>query len=153
RRNLAIGLVSLAACSASYAGDWLQFRGTNGTGASPADPVPTEFDAVKMTNLAWKVELPGRGLSSPIVVGDKVFLTACSGRSQDELQVLGFDAGTGKKLWQRTIWATGPTDAHPVTNMAAPTPASDGKYIVSLFATNDLICVDLEGSVQWIRSL
>src|SRR5436309_538471 len=61
--------------------------------------------------------------------------------------------GAGQKLWQRTVWETGPTASHPKTCMAAPTPASDGKYLVALFATNDLICVDLDGNPQWIRSL
>ena len=104
-------------------------------------------------HLAWQADLPGRGLSSPVLVGNRAFLTASSGQKQNRLQVLAYDAKTGQKLWQRTVWATGPTDSHPKTCMAAPTPASDGKYLVALFATNDLICLDLDGNLQWIRSL
>ena len=62
-------------------------------------------------------------------------------------------AGTGRRLWQRSFFATGPTDAHPKTCMAAPTPASDGKTVVALFGTNDLVALDLDGNVQWVRSL
>jgi outer membrane protein assembly factor BamB len=99
------------------------------------------------------VELPGRGLSSPIVVGNQVFVTASSGHKQNRLQVLAFEASTGKQQWARSFWATGPTTCHPKTCMAAPTPVSDGKYVVALFATNDLVCLDKDGNVRWIRSL
>ena len=135
----------------SAAADWTQFRGSDSTGVGSGDAVPLPFGPNQ--NLAWQAELPGRGLSSPVLVGNRAFLTASSGQKQDRLHVLGFDAKTGQKLWQRTVWATGPTDSHPKTCMAAPTPASDGKYLVALFATNDLICLDLDGNLQWIRSL
>jgi outer membrane protein assembly factor BamB len=88
-----------------------------------------------------------------VLVGTRAFLTASSGEKQDRLHVLAYDAKTGQKLWQRTVWATGPTDSHPKSCMAAPTPASDGKHLVALFATNDLICVDLDGNLKWVRSL
>jgi outer membrane protein assembly factor BamB len=118
-------------------------------GSGNAVPVP--FGPKQ--NVAWQAELPGRGLSSPVLVGNRAFLTAASGQKQNRLHVLAYDAKTGQQLWQRTVWATGPADSHPKSCMAAPTPASDGKYLVALFATNDLICVDLDGNVQWIRSL
>lgn len=135
----------------SVAADWTQFRGSDSSGVGSGDAVPLPFGPKE--NLAWQADLPGRGLSSPVLVGNRAFLTASSGLKQDRLHVLAFDAKTGKKLWQRTVWATGPTDSHPKTCMAAPTPSSDGKYVVALFATNDLICTDLDGNVQWIRSL
>src|SRR5262249_16876442 len=64
-----------------------------------------------------------------------------------------FDARSGRKLWQRTFWGTGPVAAHPKTSMAAPTPVSDGRLVVALFATNDLVCLDLDGRVCWLRAL
>jgi outer membrane protein assembly factor BamB len=135
----------------SLAADWTHFRGSDSTGVGSGAAVPLPFGPKQ--HLAWRAELPGRGLSSPVLVGNRVFLTASSGEKQNRLHVLAYDAKTGQKLWQRTLWATGPTDSHPKTCMAAPTPASDGKYLVVLFATNDLICVDLDGHPQWIRSL
>lgn len=141
-----IGLVCVSTCAA----DWRRFRGPDGYGVAPGESAPAKLDG---SAIAWKVDLPGRGLSSPIVIGDRVFLTACTGRLQTNLHVLAFDAHTGRKLWQRTFWATGPALSHPKSCMAAPTPASDGRRIVALFATNDLVCVDLDGNVEWVRSL
>ena len=135
---------------ALLAGDWRQFRGNDSTGLT-AERIATEFSADK--NVAWKAELPGRGPASPIVVGGRVIVTASNGPKQGRLFVLAYDAATGQQLWQRSLWATGPTDCHPKTTMAAPTPASDGKVIVALFATDDLICLDLDGNVLWVRSL
>lgn len=145
-------LVGVIAISTNCLGaDWTHFRGSDSTGVGMGDAVPVPFGPKK--HLAWQAELPGRGLSSPVLVGNRVFLTAASGSKQNSLHLLAYDAKTGRQLWQRTVWATGPTASHPKTTMAAPTPASDGKYLVALFATNDLICVDLDGNVQWIRSL
>src|SRR5262249_14594580 len=130
--------------------DWRQFRGNNSDGLAP-DEVPRQFSADE--NVAWKAELPGRGPSSPIVVGDRVLVTAADGPRQDRLLVLAFDARSGRRLGQRTFWGTGPTACHPKTSMAAPTPASDGRRVVALFATNDLVCLGLDGNVLWLRSL
>jgi outer membrane protein assembly factor BamB len=105
------------------------------------------------TNVVWRADLQGRGVSGPIVLSDRILLTASSGRRQDRLHVLAFDARTGKQLWQRSFLATGPTNSHPKTCMAAPTPVSDGRLLVALFGTGDLVCLDLDGNVQWLRSL
>jgi outer membrane protein assembly factor BamB len=143
---LAIGLLQLAA-----AGDWMEFRGPGGSGIAVGESVPQQLAADK--NVAWRADLIGRGLSSPIVIGSRVIVTASSGARQGRLSVLAFDVSTGRQLWSRTFWATGPTDSHPKNSMAAPTPVSDGKLVVALFATNDLVCLDLDGNVQWLRSL
>jgi outer membrane protein assembly factor BamB len=131
--------------------DWKQFRGNDSTGVAAADHLPIQFGPKE--NLAWKVALPGRGPSSPLVVDGHVIVTASKGPKQDRLLVLSYDAATGALQWERTFWATGPTDCHPKTTMAAPTPVSDGRILVALFATDDLICLDLKGDVLWIRSL
>jgi outer membrane protein assembly factor BamB len=104
-------------------------------------------------NVAWKADLPGRGPSCPIVVGGRVFLTASGGPKGDQLHVLAYDAATGRRLWRRSFWGTGPTECHPKTAMAAPTAASDGESVVALFATDDLVCLDRDGNVRWVRSL
>jgi outer membrane protein assembly factor BamB len=145
-KSSAIMFLALAAVGA----DWSQFRGPAGAGAAAGPAPPTEITSGAA---AWKADLPGRGLSGPLVVGDRIFVTASSGRLNDRLHVLAFSAADGKKLWERTVFATGPTAAHPKTCMAAPTPASDGKRVVALFATDDLICLDLEGNVLWARCL
>src|SRR5205823_1759057 len=119
---------------------WRQFRGTDSTGVAPAgEHVPATFAADQ--NVAWKADLPGRGQSSPIVAGDRVFLTAADGPRRDRLSVLAFDAATGRRLWQRSFWGTGPTHSHPKTTMAAPTPVTDGHHVIALFATGDLVAL------------
>jgi outer membrane protein assembly factor BamB len=104
-------------------------------------------------NVAWKAELPGRGVSGPIVVGGRVFVTASDGVRQDRLYVLCFDAQSGDELWRRTFWATGRTLTHPFSANAAPTPVSDGKYVYAFFSSNDLACLDLDGNLRWYRGL
>lgn len=131
--------------------DWLNFRGPQGSGYAPAEPAPPA--ALSEETLAWKVALPGRGLGSAIVVGEKVFVTAASGPDQQQLHVLCFAAADGTPLWERRFWATGRTMAHNKTNVAAPTPASDGERIYALFSSNDLICLDLDGNPVWMRGL
>lgn len=149
-RRLLLTLTLTLFLTALAPANWTHFRGSKSSGVA-TEAIPQEFDAKK--NIAWKVPLPGRGLSSPIIVGDKLFVTASSGTQNDKLHVLAFDTASGKRLWERSFWATGPTASHPKTCMAAPTPASDGQRIVALFATDDLVCLDLDGNVQWVRSL
>jgi len=127
--------------------DWRQFRG-NDANAVADGPAPASFD-----KQAWKVALPGRGLSGPIVVGDKVVVTASSGYRQERLHVLCFDAKSGKRLWERKFWATGRTQCHRKMCVATPQPVSDGKRIFAFYSSNDLACLDLDGNLLWYRGL
>jgi outer membrane protein assembly factor BamB len=132
------------------ADDWRQFRGAGGI--SVADSVvPTEFDDTK--NLAWKVELPAKGASGPIVVDNKVIVTCSGGDNQDQLYTLCFDAESGQKLWTQKFWATGRCFVHPLSANAAPTPATDGKHVYAFYSSNDLACLDLDGNLIWYRAL
>ncbi|MBI1346138.1 PQQ-binding-like beta-propeller repeat protein [bacterium] len=133
----------------SHAADWRQFRGNDATGVV-AD---TELVSAADLTVAWKAPLEGRGLSSPIIVGDKVIVTSSSGYHQDRLHVACFNAADGELLWDRQFWATGRTMSHPKTCNAAPTPASDGERIYALFSSDDLICLNLQGELQWYRGL
>ena len=146
---LSISLLAVVAGSLSAA-DWLQFRGPNGNGIAAETVAPTNFTG---QSVAWKIALPGRGLSSAIIVGDRVFITASSGVEQDRLHVLCFSAKDGAKLWERQFWATGRTMTHPKIAGAAPTPCSDGKRLFCIFSSNDAVCLDLDGNVLWLRGL
>ncbi|MBU6302178.1 MAG: PQQ-binding-like beta-propeller repeat protein [Verrucomicrobia bacterium] len=150
-RLLAIALPGLL-FSPVHAADWLQFRGPYGAGVADASEttVPVTFSPA---SVAWKVPLPGRGLSSPIVIADHVIVTCSSGPDQDRLHVFAIHAATGKVRWERRFRATGRTMTHSKTNVAAPTPCSDGSLIFALFSTNDLFCLDLEGNLRWLRGL
>jgi outer membrane protein assembly factor BamB len=130
--------------------DWRQFRGPAGNGIVNDPALPTQLDT---KNIHWTIDLPGRGLSSPIVVGDRVYLTAASGPKQDRLHVICFSAKDGKKLWERQFRATGRTMTHEKTCVAAPTPVSDGERIFAIFSSNDVLCLDLDGNLLWLRGL
>jgi outer membrane protein assembly factor BamB len=150
-KKTTVAIVGLVLALPAFAGDWPQFRGPGGRGVSAETGLPETWGA--NDNLKWKVALPGRGLSCPVIVGNRLFLTANSGMAMTRLHVLGFDADTGAQLWERQFWATGQTLCHPKTCMAGPTPVTDGKHVWCLFATNDLACLTAAGDVVWYRSL
>lgn len=149
--RIAIALSVIVTANCALAADWLQFRGNDVSGVSLLSEIPVTWS--DDDNVAWKVDLPGRGLSGPIAVGDQVVLTASSGFRQDRLHVLSFDRETGKKNWERQFWATGRTMTHPKMCVATPTPASDGERIFAFFSSNDVICLDLAGHLKWLRGL
>jgi len=147
-----IRAILTAATVCLFAGsDWTHFRGNDHNGVSDATNLPVNLDAER--HIAWKVPLPGRGPSGPIVVSGRVVVTCSSGSLEDRLHVLCFDAESGRLHWQRQLWATGHTVVDPFAANAAPTPASDGRLIFAFFSSNDLACFDMEGNLQWLRGL
>lgn len=137
--------------SGAVADDWPQFRGPNGSGVSSEASLPVEWS--KSKNIRWKAPLPGQGHSSPVIAGGRIYLTATSGFQEDRLHVLCLDQISGKELWQRQFQATGSTRCNPKSNMAVPTPVTDGKAVFALFGTGDLAALDAEGDLLWCRSL
>jgi outer membrane protein assembly factor BamB len=150
-RTLLTVALALAAAPPLAAADWPQFRGPNATGVSPETDLPLEWGKDK--GVKWKAPLPARGVSSPVAVGDRVYVTCSGGVRDDRLHVLCFDAATGKRLWHRQLKATGGTAAHPKSCMAANTPVADETGVYALFATGDLACFDADGALRWYRSL
>ena len=150
-------LATTAATAISEESSWPQFRGTSEHERHPEDnaDIPLSFNvtAGQEQNVAWQADLPGRGPSSPIVSGGRVFVTASGGREQSELHTFAFDAVTGAQLWQRTLYATGRTLTHSTSANAAPTPATDGEFLVAFYSSNDVICYDLDGNLKWYRGL
>jgi len=143
-------LCALCASLPLHAADWPQFRGPSGNGVAAEAGVPTKLNA---RSIAWVVSLPGRGLSSPIIIGERLFVTASSGPKQDRLHVLCFDAIKGTLRWERQFWATGRTMTHEKISVAAPTPASDGERVFALFSSNDIVALDFDGNLLWLRGL
>lgn len=147
------------------ADDWVRFRGPNGSGISEST-VPTEFGKDK--NMKWDVELPGRGVSSPIVVGDKVFVTCYSGygMGQDEegeledlkRHLLCVDRATGEIKWTATEKASMPEDPYsgmgvPSHGYASHTPTSDGERVYAFFGKSGVFAYDMEGNKLWSKSV
>jgi len=143
-------ILTFAACLAiANAEDWRQFRGNDLSGVAQSSlPKTISGDAIK-----WEVDLPGRGLSAPIIVENRVYVSASSGYDQDRLHLLCFDKQSGKQIFERQFWATGRTVSHPKMANATPTPCSDGKRIFVTFSSNDVICTDLNGNLRWFRGL
>lgn len=141
----------LVAGQAVRADSWPQFRGPGGKATADAVGLPDKWGDSE--NLRWKAELPGRGVSAPVIAGSKVFLTASSGMTDTRLHALCFDSRTGQKLWERQFWATGQTSCDPKTCMACPTPATDGSVVYCVFATGDAVALSAGGDVLWVRSL
>ena len=130
--------------------DWLGFRGTHGNGIIDGQISP---EISMDSKNSWTAQLPGRGLSSPILVDDLVVLTASSDPNQSTLHILAFDAKNGDLAWERRFKATGRTVCHNKTCVAASTMVSDGKVVVAQFSSNDIFCLDLDGNIKWLRGL
>ncbi len=144
-------LLALAFAICFSGADWTQFRGSDNRSVADGETLPVQLDLEK--HVAWKVPLPGRGASSPIVVDGRVLVTCSSDTRRDRLHLLCFDGASGELCWARQLWATGRTSIHPFGAVAAPTPASDGQRVFALYSSNDLACFDLDGNLQWLRGL
>lgn len=143
-------LICLCVAAPCQAGDWRQFRGNAANSVAVGEELPVELSG---ESIAWKVDLPGRGVSGPIAVAEQVVLTASSGYTQERLHILSFDAETGELQWERQFQATGRTGCHTKMCVATPTPASDGERIFAFYSSNDLICTDRAGNLLWYRGL
>ncbi len=129
--------------------DWPQFRGVNASGRPARElPLPSEIGPDK--NVAWKTALPP-GHSSPIIVGERIFLTAV--RDEKQLVTIGLDKKTGKILWQAEAPHEKLEEIHSVGSHAQSTPCSDGERVVSFFGSCGLFCYDLNGKLLWKRPM
>jgi outer membrane protein assembly factor BamB len=148
---------------------WPAFRGGARAGVAEAPTLPSTWDAT--TNVAWKAEIPGAGWSSPVVWGDRVFITAAvSDEKQAEprkglyitdLQgkpppgehrwnVHCLDARTGKELWRRTPFSgKAASTVHLKNTLASETPVTDGKHVWAYFGNVGVACYDFEGKQVW----
>lgn len=136
-------------CLSSGAADWPCWRGPDGLGVSSEKNLPVQWSRDK--HIVWKVEIPGKGASSPVVVGKKVYVST---QTEDTgLHLYAIDAKWGQVLWESEI-GQGKLPANNLHNMATPTPVADGRHVWVMFGTGDLACVDNEaGKILWQRNL
>jgi outer membrane protein assembly factor BamB len=128
--------------------DWPAWRGRDGTGVSLEKNLPSEWSKDK--NIKWEVDLPGKGASSAITHGSRVYLTA---QGEDTAQYLiALNQKDGQVIWQKQI-TQGKLKSHNLHNMATPTPVTDGKNVWVMFGNGELACVDLNGNIVWNRNL
>ena len=154
------------ACGVCLA-DWPRFRGPNGSGiATDSTALPIQWSPA--TNLGWKLELPGPGASSPIIVGDRIFVTCYSGygTSRDQVgeienlkrHLICVDRRTGKQLWIGTDTATLPEDPYsgmgiPAHGYASHTPVADGDCVYAVIGKSGVVCYSLDGKELWKTSV
>ena len=162
---LGLALAGVWLNSPATAADWSRFRGPNGSGVSTGqDPLPTAWSETK--NLKWKAELPGPGNSSPIVVGDNVFVTSWSGYadggeggSLEDLHrhLVCIDRNTGKQRWEYKVKAALPEDSYrgmfAENGYASHTPVSDGEMVYVYFGKSGIHAVDMEGKHVWNKNV
>ena len=133
---------------------WPRFRGRGGAGVSPYHDVPTAWDGASGTGILWKTAVPLPGHSSPILWGDRVFLT---GANEQTREVYCFDADTGERLWRRQVSPPGsPAEAPEVWDegvLAAATGVTDGQRVCAIFANGDIACFDFHGRKLWAQAL
>jgi outer membrane protein assembly factor BamB len=132
---------------------WPRFRGPHGSGVSAYTNVPDSWDDLSGKNIVWKQPVPLPGLNSPVVWGDRVFL---SGATKDRREVYCFDAQTGKLLWQKQVPLSpqaGQMRKPQFAGYAAPTVATDGRFVFAIFVDGQLAAFDLNGKMLWHKGL
>lgn len=154
--------------------NWPQFRGPGATGVVEGSTQPVKWDAATQTNVRWKLKIPGLSHSSPVVWGNKIFVTtAVSSAAKDETRfglfgdvapvkddpahtwkVYAIDKQKGTILWERTAYEGIPkVKRHPKSSHAAATPVTDGKYLIAMFGSEGLYAYDLNGKLLWKQDL
>ncbi len=164
-----LGLTTVSTSAA----DWNRFRGPHGNSVVDGVTLPTEW--AEDSHVAWKVKIPGRGWSQPVVAGDKVFVTTAVAENEEKPK--RFDGGfpgdarsplqdeyhwkvyclavdSGKILWEDTPYTGKPAQPkHRGNTYASETPATDGERVIVMFGARGIVCYDVAGNKQWDKSL
>lgn len=136
------------------ASDWPHWRGPSGNGTSPDATPPVEFGPEKL--LRWKVAIPGRGSSSPVVLGQDVYVTTAvpvAGQSgRFDFRVLCIDRASGQIRWSRTVVEAVPHEGtHQTNGFASASPCTLGQRVYAHFGSRGLFCLSRDGEVLWNR--
>jgi outer membrane protein assembly factor BamB len=155
-------------------GNWPSFRGAAASGIAEGQRLPDSWNGVTGENIHWKVSVPGLAHSSPIIWGDRIFLTtaissrpdatfkpglygegtASEDRTPQRWVVMALDRRTGKRLWERTAYTGTPKEKrHIKATYANATPATDGRYVVAFFGSQGLYAFDMNGNPVWQKDL
>jgi outer membrane protein assembly factor BamB len=158
--------------STAEAQNWPSFRGPNGSGIADNQDLPEHWNVQESTNVLWKIPIAGLSHSSPIVWGNRIFLTtAVAGEGAPELRtgdgsvvgytsaddmgrqtwlIYGLDKRTGEILWQKAAYEGAPrVRRHYKSSHATATPATDGRHLVALMGSEGLFCFDTNGELLW----
>ena len=164
----------ILACAGLVAQQWPQFRGPQGSGVAEDQRPPVSWDVESGRGVVWKTPIPGLGHSSPVVWGDRLFLTSAkssdpasvfepvlkgeqdfrSDTARHQWRVYALDRATGKIVWDRLACEGVPRiPRHPHNSYASATPATDGRHVVVSFGSEGLYCYSVNGDLRWKRDL
>ncbi|GAB4155975.1 MAG: PQQ-binding-like beta-propeller repeat protein [Planctomycetaceae bacterium] len=143
-------LVLILACSVNAAGNWPGWRGPLRNGHSSEKGFPTKWSS---ENLVWETKLKGEGQSSPVIWGDRIFLTASENRGAKRW-VMCINRNNGELLWEKLAWTGTPEPTHRMNGWASSTCVTDGKHVYAFFGRGGgLFCYTMEGELVWKRDL
>jgi outer membrane protein assembly factor BamB len=130
--------------------NWSRWRGPSGQGLAVGAGYPDSWSDTE--NVAWRTSVPGRGHSSPIIWGDRIYLT--TGYDDERVAVLAFRRSDGEMLWETVGPDSTPEKLYPKNSHASATPSTDGRRVYAFFGNKGLLAVDAEdGRLLWHRSL
>src|SRR3954464_1319153 len=157
-RSLPLLALALTFCVATQASDWSRFRGPNGNAVSDEKGLPTKWSDSASDGLVWKVGLPGAGASSPVIAGDKVFVTCYKGEPPMlERMLVCISRKDGKILWEKSVKGTQDEDrANPMLKThgyASSTPATDGEGVYVLYGKSGVYGYDMDGNELWHQNV
>lgn len=147
-RSLSAFVLFAASVSAAES-NWPGWRGPEGTGHSSETGIPVQWDT---KNIVWKTTLKGSGQSSPVIWGDRIFLTAALDSGKTRL-VTCVDRKTGGIVWEKEAWTGTPEATHAQNGWASATCVTDGERVVAFFGKGGLHCYSVEGKHLWSRDL
>jgi hypothetical protein len=142
----------LLAAFPAIAEDWPAWRGPRGDGTSTETNIPTRWSATE--NVAWKTPIPGKGHASPVVHGDRIFLTTCI-EKEGKRVLFCLDRKIGKPLWERVVLTAKLEEKHRLNSHASSTPATDGRHVWCTFQQDDrmtAVCYTVDGKEVWRQS-
>ena len=156
--------------AAPPAGSWPSFRGAHAAGVAEGQNLPDRWDGTSGQNILWKAHLPGLAHSSPVVWGDRIYITtavssdpnatfrrglygdgdASTDRSRHRWLVMALDTRTGKTVWERIAYEGEPLEKrHIKSTYASATPATDGRIVVAWFGSQGVYAYDVNGTLRW----
>ncbi|MCP4455255.1 MAG: PQQ-binding-like beta-propeller repeat protein [Planctomycetes bacterium] len=144
RRTLIFSLLVTTLCAAAET-NWQRWRGPDNNGVMTSGNYPTTWDP---ENVLWKVEVPGKGTSTPIVWNNRIYLTT-GASGADTLLALDW---SGKELWQRQMGSEA-KGKHQNASGSNPSPVTDGSAVFVFFKSGNLAAIELDGSIRWQTNL
>lgn len=146
--SMLVAFASLVGVAASLqAENWPQWRGPHGNGISSEQDLPTTWSRTE--NVAWRAPLPGPGGATPIVWGDRVFVTSSVGEEEGADLVLLCFSATGDEIWRKTVTSGNRLARAAEGNSASPSPVTDGRHVWCFFGNGVLACYGFDGNEVW----